>query len=251
MSDTGRILEREEGSIARLTLDRPEKVNALSAAMLGDLAPRLRRLGARRDLRLLVLDGAGPKGFCAGADVAEFALGADALRRQLEPLTAVVLALQESAVPVAVLAHGRCFGAGGMILAMADLVLAASDLQLGFPEMALGLYPSVVHAVLRTRLSEALAAQLSLGGRMLGAEAALAIGLVTEIVPAATFAAEAEQRLAHHAARHAALAAARAMRQETSLDTELARANNLLLANHADPGTRMLLDAFLARRRHG
>ncbi len=78
MSDAGRILEREAGGVARLTIDRPAKSNALSGDLLTDLARRLRRLGARQELDLLVLQGAGPKGFSAGADVAEFASSAKA-----------------------------------------------------------------------------------------------------------------------------------------------------------------------------
>src|SRR5690606_33529541 len=129
---------------------------------MGDLAARLRRLGARADLGLIVIQGAGPRGLCAGADVVEVAQGGVALEAQLDALSAVVLALEGSAVPIGVLAHGRCFGAGGMLVALADLVLAADDLSLGFPEVAIGLYPAMVHAVLRTRLAETLAAQLSL-----------------------------------------------------------------------------------------
>jgi enoyl-CoA hydratase len=248
MSEDGRILEREAEGVARLTLDRPAKINALPASLLEDLALRLRRLGAREDLHLIVLEGAGPRGFCAGADVAELASGTAALRRQLDALFEAMLALQEATVPVAALPHGRCFGAGGLVVALADLVLAASDLRLGFPEIELGLYPGVVHAVLRTRLPEALAAQLCLGGRVLEAEAAQALGLVTEILPASGFATEAERRLAHYVARRAALRGARAMRPPTNLSADLRRAAPLLLANHADPGAQALLLGFLARR---
>ncbi|WP_424138771.1 enoyl-CoA hydratase/isomerase family protein [Roseomonas chloroacetimidivorans] len=241
----GRIAECEANGVLRMTIERPEKVNALTAAMMDDLAARLHRTAERNDLHLAVIGGAGPKGFSAGADIREFAAGPDALRRQLDALTGLMLAMRACAVPVAVLAHGRCFGAGGMILAQADLVLAAEDLRLGFPEIAFGLYPGVVHAVLRERLPEAVAAQLCLGGRLLSAGEAQGLGLATEILPATDFGAEAECRLAYYAARSAALRTARGMRPVGGLEAGLREAGLALLANYADPHARALLHGFL------
>lgn len=198
---SGHLLLAEEGGLARLTLDRPAKVNALTAAMMEEMAKRLGALGQRAGLDLVVIEGRGPKGFCGGADVREFAAEEEALRRQLLAFSALMLALERSAVPVAVLAHGRTLGAGAAMAALADLVIAAEDTTLGWPEIQLGLFPAVVAAVLRRRLPEALVHALTLGGRLLSAAEAQAMGLVTEILPAEGFAEAAEARLAFHRAR--------------------------------------------------
>ncbi|WP_027283208.1 enoyl-CoA hydratase/isomerase family protein [Rubritepida flocculans] len=247
---TGHLLLAEEGGLVRLTLDRPAKVNAMTAAMMEEMAERLGALGQRAGLDLIAIAGCGPRGFCGGADVREFAADEAALRRQLLAFSALMLALERSAVPVAVLAHGRTLGAGAAMAALADLVLASEDISFGWPEIHLGLFPAVVAAVLRRRLPEALVHSLTLGGRLLSAAEAQAMGLVTEILPARGFAARAEERLAFHLARAPALAAARAGRPEAAalLERDLAAARALLLRQYAAPGVQLLLRRFLAPR---
>jgi enoyl-CoA hydratase len=134
--------------------------------------------------------------------------------------------------------------------ALADLVLAAEGTTLGWPEIQLGLFPAVVAAVLRRRLPEALVHALTLGGRLLSAAEAQAMGLVTEILPAEGFAEAAEARLAFHRARAPALAAARAARPAGAalLERDLDAACALLLRQHAAPATRTLLRRFVEPR---
>ena len=237
--------------IGRIALDRPTKINALTAAMMDRLADLIAACAARDDLVLLVIEGRGARGFCAGADVAEFASGAEALERQLLALTRLMLAMERSRLPIMVLVHGRTLGGGAAIAALADLVIASDDTAFGYPEMHIGLFPAVVTAVLRRRLPEAQAHALTIGGRVLTAVEAQALGLVTEILPAASFAALAEARIAHYAERAPALAAARACRPDgaAALEADLAAARIILLRNFAAPATQTTLHAFLAPRR--
>jgi len=246
----GYVLLAEADGVARLTLDRPAKINALTAAMMELMAERITALGRRADLDLIVIEGRGPKGFCAGADVAEFAGGADALQRQLMALSRLMLAMERSGVPIAALIHGRTLGGGAAIAAQADLVVAADDTAFGYPEIHIGLFPAVVTAVLRRRLPEAQAHALTLGGRLLSAAEAQAIGLVTEVLPAAGFAASSEERLAFYRERAPALAASRGARPDGAavLDYELGAARALLMHNFAAPATQAILRRFLERR---
>lgn len=245
------VLFAEARGIARITLDRPAKINALTAAMMERVAETVESCAARDDLALLVIDGRGTKGFCAGADVTEFASGATALERQLLALSGLALAMERSRLPIAVLVHGRTLGGGAAIAALADLVIAAEDTGFGYPEMQIGLFPAIVTAILRRRLPEAQAHALTFGGRVMSAAEAQALGLITEVLPAADFAARAEERILHYATRAPALAAARAFRPDgaAALEAELATARAILLRNFAAPATQAVLRAFLAPRR--
>lgn len=240
------VLFAEAGGVARITLDRPAKINAMTASMMD----RVAALVEQSTHALLVIEGRGPKGFCAGADVAEFASGAEALDRQLVALSRLMLAMERSTVPIAVIAHGRTLGGGAAIAALADVVIASDDIAFGYPEIHIGLFPAVVTAVLRRRLPEAQAHALTLGGRVLGAADAQALGLVTEVLPCADFAARAEERIAFWSERAPAMASARAFRPDgaAALERDLAAARGHLMRNFAAPATQAVLRRFLDKR---
>lgn len=247
MSETVRFAEAH--GVARITLDRPAKINAMTAAMMDRVAALVEDCQGG-GYTMLVIRGEGPKGFCAGADVAEFASGADALRSQLVTMSRLMLAIERSRIPVAVLAHGRTLGGGAAIAALADIVIASDDTAFGYPEIHIGMFPAVVTAVLRRRLPEAQVHALTLGGRVLTAAEAVAMGLVTEVVPAADFAARSEDRIAFWRDRGPALAAARAFRPAgaAALEQDLAAACDHLMTNFAAPATQALLRRFLEKR---
>lgn len=192
-------------NVARIALDRPGKVNALTAEMMLAFARAIREAGAAKETELIVVEGRGEKGFCGGADIAEFASGAEALRRQGEALVELTAAMVEAPVPILSLLHGRTLGAGAMIAALSDLTLAADDLIFGCPEIRFGMYPVMVHAALLEKVSPTTAWALCASGRLLSAAEAQACGLVMEILPAAEFAPLAEARIAFFAERAAAL----------------------------------------------
>lgn len=243
------VLFAEADGVARITLDRPAKINAMTAAMMDRVADLVARIQSGGHA-LLVIDGRGPKGFCAGADVAEFAGGAEALERQLVALSRLMLAIELSGVPIAVIAHGRTLGGGAAIAALADVVIASDDVAFGYPEIHIGLFPAVVTAVLRRRLPEAQAHALTLGGRVLNAAEAQALGLVTEVLPAAGFVTHAEDRIAFWCERAPAMASARAFRPDgaPALERDLAEARGHLMRNFAAPATQAVLRRFLDKR---
>ncbi|TWA85294.1 enoyl-CoA hydratase [Azospirillum brasilense] len=243
---TETLLLRDDGDLRRITLNRPAKINALDTATLRALAEAVDGAPAA-GIALVAIDGAGPRGFCAGGDVAEMSRGAEAFAAQEEALRAAMQALHGSAVPVISVVHGRTLGAGCIVACLSDLVLGADDVQFGFPEMRFGLYPAFVHAALTERLPAALAFQILAGGRMMDAAEAYGFGFLTEILPADGFAEAAEARIAWYRDRLDALAAGRRilrMESRPSMAEKTARLAPLLTENHAAPSVRRLLSGL-------
>lgn len=196
------------GVIAVLTLNRPAVLNALSTALLAELEDALRSLDTDRDIRAIVLTGAGEKAFAAGADIAEFkqiesaVTGAAFARRG----QAVMASIARMRVPVIAAVNGFALG-GGCELAMAcDLRIASENARFGQPEVSLGLLPGYGGTQRITRLAGmGSALYLCLSGEMIDAEHALRIGLVQRVVPPSELLPEAK-RLAATIASKAPLA---------------------------------------------
>ena len=166
-----------EGEVARLFLNRPEKANALTSAMLEELRQALQGL----DCRVVVLAGRG-KTFCGGADIAELrALTAETGPAFVTRIHDVCQAIRELPVPVVARLHGAVIGAGLEIAAACDLRVAAEGTKFSMPEVQLGI-PSVVEAALLPRLmGSGRAAWLVLTGEPIDARRALEWGLVEEV----------------------------------------------------------------------
>src|SRR5579859_812369 len=166
-------LERE-GEIARIFLNRPQKVNALDSRMLESLAAHLERLAGEGGVRVAVLAGRG-KVFCGGADIGELATldesSAPAFVARVHRACSAIRALQ---LPVVAQLHGAVIGAGLEIAAACDLRIAAQGTRFAMPEVRLGI-PSVVEAALLPRLmGSGRAAWLVLTGEAIDAERACA-----------------------------------------------------------------------------
>jgi methylglutaconyl-CoA hydratase len=175
------------GAVATVTLSRPEAANALSKTLVADLRQALGDLAGDPTLAAVILTGAGDKAFCAGADLKERrGLTLDQTRGVLDELGALMN--QVAAFPRAVIAaiNGAAFGGGLELALAADLRLAADSAQLGLTEVRLGIIPGAGGTQRLARLcGVAVAKELILTGRRLDAAAALALGLVGRVVPAA------------------------------------------------------------------
>jgi enoyl-CoA hydratase len=172
-----------DGAVARLTLERPEALNALDRAMAAGLESALERLEAAREVSVVVLSGRG-RAFCAGNDIAEMpGLGpaeAEALSRRWQDIVDRFVRLPQ--VTVAAI-HGYALGRGCMLAAAQDLRLAEASACFGLPEITLGFTPSYGIARLLDLVGGAHARDLLLTGRTLDAGEAFRIGLVTRVVP--------------------------------------------------------------------
>lgn len=229
-------------------LHRAAKANALTAGMMEAMAAAAAGAGERD---VLVLRSSSPKLFCAGADIAEFLAGGDALASQEHALLSMIRRLAETPVPVVAIAHGKASGAGAILLALADVVIAADDLEISCPEIRFGMFPVIVESVLQSRLPATLATRLCLTGLPLGAEAAAGFGLVTEVLPADGFDDRADGRLAAWLDRADALRIARASRARlhppAALLERVERVAPLMAENFRRPGVRDSIQAYLAQ----
>lgn len=233
-----------DGRVTRLLIDRAEKLNALSAAMMDALAAAVESA----ETPVLLLSGAGEKSFCAGADIAEFATGPAALAAQEKALLRLISALARTPCLTLVQAHGRVMGAGGLLAALADATMMRADSHIGFPEIRFGMFPIIVHAVLLERMSPALAWQLCATGRMLGAEECLRLGMAAHILPPEDFPAAAARQAAWYAERADSFALMRPAVRVVSaerLERRLRETAPLMLRNYALPGVAAAIRAVL------
>jgi enoyl-CoA hydratase/carnithine racemase len=203
------VLSQTQGAVATVTLNRPGAMNAINQAMRQELPAGL--LEAERDpaVRVILLQGAGERAFCAGADVKEFAPVASPQRyreeRAAEDWVAVFQRLRK---PVVAAIHGFCLG-GGLEMALAcDVRIAADDAQFALPELVHGIVPGAGGTQRLPRLiGPGRALDMMLTGERIDAEEARRIGLVTRVVSRAALP-DAAAALARSIAERSPLAAA-------------------------------------------
>ena len=178
------ILVEKRGAVALVTVNRPDKLNALNATVRRELVEAFASLGADDAVRAIVLAGAGEKAFIAGADIGEFAGRSPLEQRQAMRSDSVYDAAHRCAKPIIAAIHGYCLG-GGCELSMAcDIRIASEDARLGQPEVNLGIIPGGGGTQRLPRLvGEGYAMKMILTGDFIPAAEALRIGLVDEVVP--------------------------------------------------------------------
>ncbi|HKG60257.1 MAG TPA: enoyl-CoA hydratase/isomerase family protein [Pyrinomonadaceae bacterium] len=184
MSESEVILYSVEGSVVRITLNRPEKRNALNDAVIAALKENLKKAAADKNIRVVVIAGAG-KDFCSGADLsalqkiagASVAENSEDARSLLE-LFLLIRALQ---VPIVAAVTGRALAGGCGLATACDLVLASASARFGYPEVKIGFVPAMVMAILRRNVSEKRAFELITRGAEISAEQALEFGLVNQV----------------------------------------------------------------------
>jgi enoyl-CoA hydratase len=180
------ILLETKDRISILTINRPDKRNALNHATRDEILNVLDSLHASADSRVLIVTGAGDKAFIAGADIGEFEGRTAITQREAMKGRRIFDAIEEFPKPVIAMINGFCLG-GGMELALAcDLRFAADNAKLGQPEINLGIIPGGGGTQRLTRLvGEGKSMELILTGDLIDAAQAKAIGLVNEVFPAA------------------------------------------------------------------
>jgi len=172
-----------DGDVATITLDVPEKLNRVSMAARDQLAALFEELGRDDGVRTIVLAGAGDKAFTAGGDIAGF------LEREPEELSRLawnIAAPERCPKPVVAKLRGYAFGVGLELALACDFRVAAEDVELALPEVKIGMIPGSGGTQRLARMvGMGRAKDLVMRGRRVGADEALAIGLVTEVVAVA------------------------------------------------------------------
>lgn len=179
------VIAEDHGAVRVLTLNRPEKLNALDTALTRALSDAFAAADADRDVRALVLTGAG-RGFCAGADLGEFADltpdHADAVLDRAALTAKLQVQARELRVPVVAAVRGAAVGGGAGLAIGADMVVAGTDLKFGYPELKHSIVPALVMTGLVRHLGRKLAFELISTGRLLTAAEAIEHGLVNRVV---------------------------------------------------------------------
>jgi enoyl-CoA hydratase/carnithine racemase len=182
-SQSGPLRAELRGRALVLTLDRPERMNALSRELIVALGDAARAAATDDDVRAIVLTGAGEKAFCAGADLKERqAFTKDQVREVLRLYRSEFGALDRSPKPVVAALNGVALGGGLELALMCDMRVAAAGAVLALPETGLAIIPGAGGTQKLPRIvGEARAKELILTGRRLTAEEALAWGLVNRV----------------------------------------------------------------------
>ncbi|HEY8476572.1 MAG TPA: enoyl-CoA hydratase [Chloroflexota bacterium] len=177
------ILVETDGGIAQVTMNRPEKRNALSVAHMEELIDALRGVARRPDVGVVVLRGNGPA-FCAGHDLAEL-VGRDAAfyRHVFEVCTVLMETVQQVPQPVIAQVHGVATAAGCQLVATCDLAVASERAQFATPGVKIGLFCSTPMVALTRVVGRKKALEMLLTGEPLSAHEALQLGLVNRVVP--------------------------------------------------------------------
>ena len=203
---TSALLSSMNNGVLTLTLNRPEKRNALNAELIDLLHQSLERADLDPEVRVVLLKGAG-KDFCAGADLDELLASAENSLAENETaalrLGTLFRRIRELPKPVLAMVHGRALAGGAGLATACDLVIAAQGAHLGYPEVQRGFAPAMVMALLRRLVGEKVALDLVLTGRVLPAEEARSAGLISRVVPDAELERHAELLAAQLAATSA------------------------------------------------
>lgn len=239
--------------VVTLTLNRPQAFNALSEAMLSALQAELHALADDRSVRVLVLAAAG-KAFCAGHDLKEMRAepSLDYYERLFAQCTQAMLALQRLPVPVIARVQGIATAAGCQLVAMCDLAVAAHDARFAVSGVNLGLFCSTPSVALSRNLSRKVAFEMLVTGAFIGADEALARGLVNRVAAPGGLDDEVERLAASIVAKpRSAVALGKALfyRQlETGIVEAYDDAGRTMACNMMDPAALEGVQAFLDKR---
>ncbi|WP_293573188.1 crotonase/enoyl-CoA hydratase family protein [Phaeobacter sp.] len=193
------LLSTDARGVATLTLNRPEKHNAMSGQMLQELKAAAAAIAADQSIRVVVLTGAG-KSFCAGGDLGwmQAQMSADPVTRGREArvLAEMLMAINTLRQPVIGALQGNAFGGGVGMASVCDVAIGADHIKMGLTETRLGLIPATIGPYVAARMGEARARRVFMAARLFDAAEAIDLGLLAKAVPAQDLAAAVEAEVA-------------------------------------------------------
>lgn len=175
------LLERKS-AVLRITINRPERRNALTDEVLNGIADGFRQAEREQEIRVVVLTGAGDRAFCAGADLEPGKNFAFDCGRPTTPYADLARLASCSRVPSIARINGACVAGGLGLAAITDLAVASSTAVFGLPEVRVGLFPMQVYALLQDLVPKRLLREWTLCGERFDAEVARQSGLVNHVV---------------------------------------------------------------------
>jgi methylglutaconyl-CoA hydratase len=193
MAEDTTVLYSVDGAVARVTLNRPEKRNALNDAVVAGIKEALRKAADNECVRAIVISGAG-KDFCSGADLSALQKIAGASvaenSEDARSLSDLFLLIRQIPVPVIAAVTGRALAGGCGLASACDIVLASVSARFGYPEVKIGFVPAMVMAILRRNVAEKRAFELIIRGEEISADHAREIGLINQVFSDETFTAD-------------------------------------------------------------
>ena len=191
--DRNTVLYQVEGAVARVTLNRPEKRNALNEVLILGLKNALQKANDDATVRVIVISGAG-RDFCSGADLTSLQKIAEGSVAEnvddARSLMDLFVLMRQMQIPVVAAVRGKALAGGCGLASACDIVLASANAQFGYPEVKIGFVPAMVMAILRRNVSEKRAFELITRGVEIGADEARQFGLVNQVFADADFDAE-------------------------------------------------------------
>jgi len=183
-ADAPTVLSETDRSVARITINRPDRRNAINPDVTRGIAGALREAEDSEEVRAIVLTGAGDKAFCAGADLGGMAESGAVTQHFVRAEIGELFAqMRASRLPIVARVNGHALAGGFGLMLACDLVVAAEEAEMGTPEINLGLWPFMITAVINRDLPRKVALELMLTGRRMGAEEAQRWGFVNRVVP--------------------------------------------------------------------
>ena len=180
-TSTPELSAEQRGPVLWLTITREERRNAMNLAVLGAMAQAIGQAQAQREIRAIVITGAGSKAFCAGADLQS----ANAFTTDYsEPQGQLALALRAaraSNIPLIARVNGACMAGGMGLMSMCDMAVAASHAVFGLPEVKVGVFPAQVLSVLQHLIPRRVLVEMCLTGEPISSAQALEHGLVNYV----------------------------------------------------------------------
>jgi methylglutaconyl-CoA hydratase len=186
MTDNNSVVLKKRGQALWITINRPEKRNAINGDVIAGIARGYRLAHDERDVRVIVLTGAGDKAFCAGADLQNTgsAFAADFAKPNVD--YADLLRLSQNATkPAIARVNGVCMAGGIGLLCMTDMAIAADHVMFGLPEVKVGVFPMQVLSLLQSIVPRRLVNEWAITGEPFEAKTALSAGLLNYAVPQA------------------------------------------------------------------
>lgn len=211
-------VETDSRGVARLTLARPDKHNAMSALMLAELTRAAAELAADEAVRVVVLAAEG-KTFCAGGDLAwmqeQMTMDAPTRAAEAGKLATMLGALNGLPKPLIGRLHGNAFGGGVGLASVCDVAIGVDSLKMALTETKLGIIPATIGPYVIARMGEGRARRVFMSGRVFDAHEAVELGLLARSVPVADLDAAVEREVVPYlACAPGAVAAAKKLAQE-------------------------------------
>jgi len=190
MSTYSQLIYLQTKTAAHITLNRPDKRNALNAEVMKELKTAFAEADDDPSVRVVVLRGAG-KDFCAGADLAQLEQTSNASilenRSDAEQFASLLLQIRHLSKPVIAAVQGRALAGGAGLASACDMVVATRSAQFGYPEVKIGFVAAIVMAIVRRNLGEKRAFEILTTGRSWSAEEAEQMGLINRVTDDADF----------------------------------------------------------------